>query len=85
MPFSPTRKTYFGIGPCNDFRYVRLGNVKHVQFCNLEFGDVAVGNVELFGSVVCGLSVIQLLLTLEGLHTYERGYINASYHILYSP
>ena len=30
------------------------------------FGDVALGNVELFGSVVCGMSVIELLLTLRG-------------------
>ena len=44
-------------GCCHDFRYVQLGNVKHVRFGNVEFGDVALGNVELFGSVVCGMSV----------------------------
>ena len=31
---------------------MRLGNVEHVRFGNVEFGDVALGNVELFGSVV---------------------------------
>ena len=40
-------------GYCHDFEYVRLGNV--------EFGSVALGNVELFGSVVCGMSFIELL------------------------
>ena len=72
-------------GCCHDFGYVRLGNVEHVRFGNVEFGNVALGNVELFGSVVCGMSVIELLLTLEGLRTCERGYVNASYHVLYSP
>ena len=42
-----------GRGCCYDFRYVRLGNV--------EFGSIALGNVELFGSVVCGRSVLELL------------------------
>ena len=46
---------------CHDFGYVRLGNVEHVRFGNVEFGDVALGNVELFGSVVCGMSVVELL------------------------
>ena len=40
-------------GCCHDFEYVRLGNI--------EFGSVALGYVELFGSVVCGMSVIKLL------------------------
>ena len=35
---------------------MRLGNVEHVRF----------GNVELFGSIVCGMSVVELLLTLSG-------------------
>ena len=40
-------------GCCHDFEFVGLGNI--------EFGSVALGNVELFGSVVCGMSVIDLL------------------------
>ena len=48
-------------GCCHDFGYVRLGNVEHVRFGNIELGDVALGNVELFGSVVCGMSVVELL------------------------
>ena len=40
---------------------MRLGNVEHVRFGNVEFGDVALGNVELFGSVVCSMSVVELL------------------------
>ena len=40
---------------------MRLGNVEHVRFGNVEFGDVVLGNVELFGSVVCGMSVIEVL------------------------
>ena len=40
-------------GCCHDFGYVRLGNG--------EFGSVALGNVELFGSVVCGMSATELL------------------------
>ena len=44
-------------GCCHDFGYVRLGNVEHVRFGNVEFGDVPLGNVELFGSIVCGMSV----------------------------
>ena len=46
---------------CHDFGYVRLGNVEHVRFVNVEFGGVALSNVELFGSVVCGMSVVELL------------------------
>ena len=38
---------------CHDFGYVRLGNV--------EFSSVARGNVELFGWVVCDMSLIELL------------------------
>ena len=40
-------------GCCHDFQYVGLGNI--------QFGSVALGNVALFGSVVCGMSVIKLL------------------------
>ena len=43
---------------------MRLGNVEHVRFGNVEFGSVTyvrLGNVELFGSVVCGMSVVELL------------------------
>ena len=35
-------------------------------FGNVEFGSVRLRNVELFGSVVCGMSVVELLLTLRG-------------------
>ena len=51
------------IDVCLDFRYVRLGNVELVcvRFSNVEFGDVGLGNMELFSSVVCGMSVIELL------------------------
>ena len=38
-----------------------LGNVEYVRLGNVEFGSGAVGNVELFGSVVCGMSVFELL------------------------
>ena len=40
-------------GCCHDFRYVQLGN--------FEFGSIALGNVELFGSVVYSMSVTELL------------------------
>ena len=60
---------------CHDFGYVRLGNVEHVRFGNVELGDVALGNVELFGLLVCGMSVVELLLTLEGLRSCEKGYV----------
>ena len=40
---------------------MRLGNVEHVRFGNVECGDIALGNVVLFGSVVCGMSVVELL------------------------
>ena len=33
---------------------------------NVEFGSVRLHNVKFFGSVVCGVSVVELLLTLEG-------------------
>ena len=48
-------------GCCHDFGYVQLGNVEHARFGNVEFVDVALGNVELFSSVVCGMSVVELL------------------------
>ena len=54
---------------------MRLGNVEHVRFGNVELGDVALGNVELFGLLVCGMSVVELLLTLEGLRSCEKGYV----------
>ena len=38
---------------CHDFGYMWLGNV--------EFGSLTFSNVELFTSVVCGMSVIELL------------------------
>ena len=44
---------------CYDFGYMRLGNVEHVRVGNVEF-SVRLGNVELFGSVVCGMSVVEL-------------------------
>ena len=69
-----------GSGCCYDFKYVRLGNV--------EFGNVALVNVELFSSVVCGMSVIESLWTLVGLRTCERGYVTwrqSPHHVLYSP
>ena len=47
------RSSFVTRGYCHDFEYVRPGNV--------EFGSVALGNVELFGSVVCSMSVIELL------------------------
>ena len=47
------RNSYVRRGCCHDSGYVRLGNV--------EFGSVAVGNLDLFGSVVCGMSAIELL------------------------
>ena len=40
-------------GYCHDFEYVPVGNV--------QFGSVALGNVELFSSVVCSMLVIELL------------------------
>ena len=40
-------------GSCHDSGYVRLGN--------FEFGSVVLSNLELFGSVVCGMSPIELL------------------------
>ena len=46
---------------CHNFGYVRLGNVEHVRFGNVEFGSVALGTIQLFGSVVCGMSGIELL------------------------
>ena len=46
---------------------MRLGNV--------EFGSIALGNVELFGSVVCVRSVFELFKTLAGLRTCQRGYV----------
>ena len=33
---------------------------------NVEFGSIYLDNVELFSSVVCGVSVFELLLTLRG-------------------
>ena len=38
---------------CHNLGYLRLGNV--------EFGSVALGTIQLFGSVVCGMSGIELL------------------------
>ena len=32
-----------------------------VRFGNVEFGDVVLSNIELFGSVVCGMSIVELL------------------------
>ena len=35
--------------------------MEHVRFGNVEFGSVALADVELFGSVVCSMSVGELL------------------------
>lgn len=62
-----------------------LGNVEHARFGNVEFGSVAyvrLGNVEFFGSVLCGMSVVELLLTYRGVTLPD---VKAPYHVVYSP
>ena len=56
--------------------------MEHVQFGTVEFGSVALSDGEVLGSVVCGMSVGELLSTLIG-DTFLLP-VTTPYHVVYS-